>query len=152
MASRLRRQANRHCIRIGSILKTKVRRGETAETRIERVKLGDETELMERKEPERKQPETIIAEADLDALRTYILDLARTGAEKLQDKPSAAKTDGLQTHDHVQIPLDVTVRTSAVPRLQYLATSSWFWSSPSCIQPGGRTICCQQDDCKGTVW
>ena len=36
-----------------------------AETRIKRTKPGDETELTEREEPERGQPETITSEACL---------------------------------------------------------------------------------------
>ena len=58
---RLKRQLNKHCIRFENILKTKTRKGETAETRVKRTKLGDETELVEREEPERKQPKTITA-------------------------------------------------------------------------------------------
>ena len=69
--------------------------------------------MIEREEPERKQPKTITAEAYLDALWTYILGLARAGVEELQDKPSAAETDGSQTYDYVQIPLDVTVNSHA---------------------------------------
>ena len=69
--------------------------------------------MIEREEPERKQPKTIAAEAYLDALWTYILGLARAGVEELQDKPSAAETDGSQTYDYVQIPLDVTVNSHA---------------------------------------
>ena len=45
----------------------------------------------------------------MDALWTYILGLARAGVEEVQDKPSAAETDGSQTYDYVQIPLDVTM-------------------------------------------
>ena len=113
VVSRLKRQLNKHCIRFENILKTKTRKGETAETRVKRTKLGDETELIVREEPERKQPKTIAAEAYLDALWTYILGLARAGVEELQDKPSAAETDGSQTYDYVQIPLDVTVNSHA---------------------------------------
>ena len=44
------------------------------------------------------QPKTITAEAYLDV--PYNLGLARTGAEELQDKPSAAETDASQTYDY----------------------------------------------------
>ena len=113
VVSRLKRQLNKHCIRFENIIKTRTRKGETAETRIKRTKLGDKTELIEREEPERKQPKTITAEVYLDALWTYILGLARAGVEELQDKPSAAETDGSQTYDYVQIPLDVTMNYHA---------------------------------------
>ena len=109
VVNRLKRQLNKHCIRFENILKTKTRKGETAETRVKRTKLGDKTELVERDEPEQKQPKTITAEVYLDALWTYILGLARAGIEEVQDKPSAAESDGSQTHDYVQIPLDVTM-------------------------------------------
>ena len=60
-----------------------------AETRIKRTKLGDETELTEREEPERGQPETITAEACLMRFGTT----ARPGKAGVddQDNPSAAK-------------------------------------------------------------
>ena len=90
---RLKRQLNKHCIRFENILETKTRKGETAETRVKRTKLGDKTELIEREEPERKQPKTITAEAYLDGLWTYNLGLARTGVEGLQKTPRAAETD-----------------------------------------------------------
>ena len=109
VVSRLKRQLNRHCIRFENILKTRTRKGETAETRVKRTKLGDKTELVEREEPERRQPRTITVEVYLDALWTYILGLARAGIEEVQDKPSAAETEGAQTYDYVQIPLDVTM-------------------------------------------
>ncbi len=129
VVSRLKRQLNKHCIRFENILKTKTRKGETAETRVKRTKLGDKTELIEREEPERNQPRTITAEVYLDALWTYILGLARAGVEELQDKPSAAETDGSQTYDYVQIPLDVTMNyharakrfTASLPRDRALA-------------------------------
>ena len=44
MVSRLKRQLNKHCTRIGNILKTKTRKEETAETRVKRADLGDETD------------------------------------------------------------------------------------------------------------
>ena len=108
VVSRLKRQLNKHCIRFENILKTKTRKGETAETRVKRPEPGDKTELAERDEPEQKQPKTITAEVCLDALWTYILGLARAGIEEVQDKPSAAESDESQTYDYVQIPLDVT--------------------------------------------
>ena len=79
-----------------------------AETRIKRTKLGDETELTEREEPERGQPETITSEACLMRFGTTSLDLARAGVDELQDKPSAAKTDASQMYDCVHICLDIT--------------------------------------------
>ena len=60
-----------------------------------------------------REPKTIIPDTDLEALWTYNLGLARSGGEELQDKPSAAETDGSQTYDYVQIPLDVTVNYRA---------------------------------------
>ena len=66
--------------------------------------------MVEREEPERKQPKTITAEVYLDVLWTYILGLARAGVKELQAKPSAAEIDGSQTCDYIQIPLDITHR------------------------------------------
>ena len=108
VVSRSKRQLNRHCIKCENILKTKTRRGETDEVGVKRTQLGDENELVEREEPKRKQPKTITTETCPDALWTYIIDLARAGVEGLRDKPSAAETDGSQTYDHVQIPLEIT--------------------------------------------
>ena len=68
---RLKRQLNKHCIRFENILETKTKEGEIAETRVKCTKLGNKTELIEREEPERKQPKTITAEAYLDVLWTY---------------------------------------------------------------------------------
>ena len=110
--SRSKRQLNRHCIRCKSILKTKTRR-EKPLGRVKRTKLGDEAELVEREETKQKQPKTITAEAYLDALRIYIIDLARAGVEGRRNEPSAAETDGSQTYDHVQIPLEITVNSHA---------------------------------------
>ena len=53
---RLKRQLNKHCIRLENILETKTKEGEIAETRVKCTKLGNKTELIEREEPERKQP------------------------------------------------------------------------------------------------
>ncbi len=111
MVSCLRRQLSKHCIRFESILKTKTTNEETAGPRVKRTKPGDENNLVEREEPERKQPKTITAEAYPGALWTYILDLARAGVEELQGKPSTAETDGSQTYDYMQILLDVTTTT-----------------------------------------
>ena len=69
--------------------------------------------LIERGEPERKQPKTITAEAYLGVLWIYNLGLARAGVEELQDKPSAAETDASQTYGCVQIPLEVTTEARA---------------------------------------
>ena len=66
-----------------------------------REKFGRKIELVERDEPEQKQPKTIITEIYLDALWMRILGLARAGIEKVQDKPSAAESDVLQTYDYV---------------------------------------------------
>ena len=104
VVSRLKHQLNKHCIRLENILKTKTRKGETAETRVKRTKLGDKTEMTERGEPERKQPKTITSEAHRDALWSYSLGLARAGVEGLQDKPRAAETGASQTYGYVQIP------------------------------------------------
>ena len=69
--------------------------------------------MIEREEPKRKQPETIAAEVYPDALWSYTIDLARAGVEGFRDKPSAAETDGSQTRDHVQIPLEITGNSHA---------------------------------------
>ena len=69
---RLVRQLNMHCIRVENILDMKTeKKKEAPETRVKRTKLGNKTELIEREEPERKQPKTITAEAYLDVLWTY---------------------------------------------------------------------------------
>ena len=93
---RLKRQLNKHCIRLVNIPRTKTRKGETAETRVKRTKLGDKTELTEREELERMQPKTITSEDHLAVLRSYILDLARAGVQGRQDKPGSAETDASQ--------------------------------------------------------
>ena len=87
--------------------------GRTAEARDKRTEPGDETDLIEREESERKQPKIITAEAYLHALWTYILGLARAGVGERQGRPSAAETDGSQTYDYVQIPLYVTKSSHA---------------------------------------
>ena len=66
-----------------------------------------ETELVEH------EHKNIIADIDPETLWTYSLSMARAGGEELQDKPSAAETDGSQTYDYVQFPLDVTVNHRA---------------------------------------
>ena len=53
------------------------KKGDTDETRVKRTVLGDETELAEREELERKQSRTITSEDHIDVLRSYILDLAK---------------------------------------------------------------------------
>ena len=83
-----------HCIRFESILKTKTTKEETAGPRVKRTKPGDDNDLVEREEPERKQPKTITAEAYPGALWTYILGLARAGVEELQDKPAQPRPMG----------------------------------------------------------
>ena len=106
MASRLKRQLNRHCTD-REHPEDEDQQGETAETRVRRAGLGGRNEVIER------EPKTLIADTDLEALWAYILGLARVCGEELQDKPSAAETDGSQTYDYVQIPLDVTVNYRA---------------------------------------
>ena len=95
MVSRLKCQVNKHCIKFDNILKTTIRKRllEPEQTH----EAGDETELTERKEPERERSETITSEARLQELGNHSLGLARAGGDALQDKPSAAKTDALQT-------------------------------------------------------
>ncbi len=89
-------------------MKTETRKAETAGTRIKRMEPGDKTEMVERDEPEQKQPETITAEVYLDALWTYILGLAKAGIEEVQDKTSAAEVDRSQTCEYAQKSLDAT--------------------------------------------
>ncbi len=56
VVGRLKRRLNKHCIGFENIMETKTRTGEAADTRVRRTKLGNKTELIEREEPERKQP------------------------------------------------------------------------------------------------
>ena len=49
--------------------------------------IGDETELIEREEPERKQPDHG-GRGHLDALRIYILGPTRAGVEEVQTSPA----------------------------------------------------------------
>ena len=91
------------------ILRTETRNGETAGTRVKRTKPGNKTELEKREEPEQSQLKTITTEVYLDAFWTYIRGLARTGVGELQDEPSAAETEGLQSYDYEQIPLAVAM-------------------------------------------
>ena len=130
VGSRLRRRLNKQYIRLVDIPKMKTRGGgKTAETRVKRTKLGDETELAEREELERKQPKTITSEDHLDVLRSYILDLARAGVQGRQDKPRSAETDASQMYDYVRIPLGITMNyhakakpfTASLPRDHALA-------------------------------
>ena len=100
VVSRLERQLNKYCIWFENILKTKTRKGETAGTKSKRTELGHKSELVEREEPEQKQPKTLTAEVYLDELWAYILGLARAGSEEAQNKPISAETDGSQVHDH----------------------------------------------------
>ena len=114
VVSRLKHQLNKHCIKFEDILKTKTRKGESAEIRIERtwqdlfMELGNRTELGEHEEPE-QEVGTITAEGYLGARWTYILGLARAGVEEVQDRPEADETNDSQTYDYVQIPLDVLI-------------------------------------------
>ena len=112
VVSRLRHHLNKHRITFEDILKTKTKRGESAECRIERawhdlfMELGNKTDPGEPEDPERKVG-TIAVEDYLSALWTYILGLARAGVEKVQGRPDADETNDSQTYDYVQIPLDV---------------------------------------------
>ena len=56
MVSRLKRQLNKGTLRFEHILMTKNRKGETAEGKVKRTRLGEKTELVEREEQEQKQP------------------------------------------------------------------------------------------------
>ena len=107
--NRSKRQLNKHCIKLEGILRPETRNGETAGTRVKRTKPGNKTELEKREEPEQSQLKTITTEVYLDAFWTYIRGLARTGVGELQDEPSAAETEGLQSYDYEQIPLAVAM-------------------------------------------
>ena len=109
VASRLKRQLNKHCIRFEDTLRTETNEGEAAETRINRTKPGNKIEPVECEEPEQNQLMTITTEVYEEELWVYIRGLARAGAEELQDKPRAAETGELQSHDYAQIPLAVTM-------------------------------------------
>ena len=67
VGSRLKCQRSRHYIRLVDIPTMKTRKGDTAETRVKRTMLGNETELAERGELERKQPKNITSEDHHDA-------------------------------------------------------------------------------------
>ena len=68
VVSLLKRQLSKHCTRFENILETETKKGESAGTRIERTKLGNRTEPVERQEPVQEQPNTITAEGHSDAL------------------------------------------------------------------------------------
>ena len=51
--------------------------------------------------------------AEAQVYNKITLGLARAGVEEFQHKPSAAGTDGSQTYDYVQIPLNLTVNYHA---------------------------------------
>ena len=114
VVSRLKHQLSKHYIKFEDILKTKTRKGESAEIRIERrcqdlsTVLGNKTGLGEHEKAEQKNV-TITAEDYLSALWTYILGLARAGVEEIRDRPEADETSDSQTYDYVQIPLDVMI-------------------------------------------
>ena len=106
MVSRLKCQVNKHCIKFDNSLKTTIRKRllEPEQTH----EAGDETELTERKEPERERSETITSEARLQ--RAWEPQ-PRPGQDRRRctsRQPSSAKTDALQTYGCVHIWLDIT--------------------------------------------
>ena len=124
----MERQPDNHCIRLDNIPRTKTSKGETAEARVKCTEIRDRTELTEREELVRKQPETVTSEAHPDVPWSYTLDLARAGFQELQDVPRAAESDASQTHNYVQIPLDITTN--------YHARAKRFTAS----RPRGRAL------------
>ena len=118
VVSKLKRQLDKHTLRFEHVLKTKTRKGETAEGRIKRTRIGDKTEVVEREEPEKQHPRQVTVESYLDGLYTYMVGLARAGVEELSDKPGTPKAEDSTSHEYVHIPLDLT--------LQYYAKAKRF--------------------------
>ena len=56
VVSRVERQLSTRFIRIETSMKTKTRKGKTTRTKVKRTKLGNEPEMVECGEPERRQP------------------------------------------------------------------------------------------------
>ena len=79
VANRLKPQLSRHCIRFEDILRTEVRRGATAETRIKRTMPGNETELANRDSPGQRQLNNSTNEVHLVAPWRYSLNLVEAG-------------------------------------------------------------------------
>ena len=81
VVSRLKRQLDKHTLRFEQILKTKTRKGETAEGKVKRTKIGDHTEVVEREQTVQVDHKRVTVEIYLDALYTYIIGLARAGVD-----------------------------------------------------------------------
>ena len=109
VVSKLKRQFDKHAVRFEHILKTKTRKGETAEGKVKRTKIGENTEVVEREEPEQKQPKQMTVEAYLDGSYTCMVGLARAGVEALPDKPGGREVEASKSQDYVQSPLDITL-------------------------------------------
>ena len=76
---------------------------------MKKTKLGQNTELIEREEPEMlaARAKQVSVDAYLDALWTYCIGLARAGVDELHDKPSRPEDEEAFTYLYVQVPLDV---------------------------------------------
>ena len=142
VGNRLARQLNRHHIRSVGIPEIKTREVDTAGTRVKRTILGDETKLAEREGLERKQSRTITSEDHPNVLRSYILDLAKAGAQGLQDEPRSAETNVSQMDDYVRTPLDIT--------MDYHAEAKPF--TASLLRDHAFAILEESDEAKDMMW
>ena len=115
VVSRLKRALDKSILRFENILKTKTRKGETAEGRVKRTKLSDNAEIVEREAPAVAEHGRVTLEVYLDALWTYMIGLARAGVDVPSDRPvdeHGKLVPELEESDstmYVFIPLDVTL-------------------------------------------
>ena len=115
VVSRLKHALDKSILRFENILKTKTRKGETAEGRVKRTKLSDNAEIVEREAPAAAEHGRVTLEVYLDALWTYMIGLARAGVDVPSDRPvdeHGKLVPELEESDstmYVFIPLDVTL-------------------------------------------
>ena len=115
VVSRLKRALDKNILRFENILKTKNRKGETAEGRVKRTKLSDTAEMIEREAPAAPEHGRVTIEVYLDALWTYMIGLARAGVDVPSDRPVdehgklVPELEESDSTKYVFIPLDVTL-------------------------------------------
>ena len=128
VVSRLKRQIDKSTLRFEQVLKTRTRKGETAEGKVKRTKLSENTEVVEREPAVQNEKKTLTLELYLDALYTYLVGLAKSGIEPCADKPTDPETEMSRSYEYVLCPLDVVMAyharakrfASTIPRGQAL--------------------------------
>ena len=108
VVSRLKRQLDKSTLRFEQVLKTKTRKGETAEGKVKRTRIGANLEMVEKEVAEQNDPKKkVTVDTYLDGLFTYIIGLARAGIEQCSDKPTETETEMSKSWEYVHCPLDV---------------------------------------------